>query len=354
MLTEPLQHSVCPIATSPQQLKLGQLTGKDSRWHDYDLWAGRPIDVKNVTVYRGNNRQNFIPKFKRSEGRDVTICAFATRADHNDQINQYFLGEVSQPELGSSLAAVQREFPESVSIQVRFDDQYLPAWVFEYPFGKIDYDEILQAFKLFADDPGSILAASIAAGKSERTGTYTRLTSRQRQVVDAFSRVIQGSSYSKRTFVLFAVAGFTSEILTQGKPQWFVRFFRRLLQMEVLGTKNKFGAGSRRCPNFPDSQTGGLPDPLGSVSAMLDLLEEAAKEIEDSGLMFQAFDTPSPHVLMGRLDNNRKITIYAYCGGRSEKGLPCDTFPLVLGKNKTCTSCGKLVCHECGFCSAVC
>lgn len=331
-----------------------QIEGGDKRWQDFDILANRPIDVKNATVYRRNSRQNFIPKFKRSGDHDVVIAAFATARGTFGGLEQTFLGEVSKPDIDLSRSAVQRAFPGLEAIQVRFDDQYLPAWSFEYPFGKINYVELLNAYELLAERPESIVAAALAAGKVREIGAYARLKSSQRRIIDLFSEAVLDSSYSKKTIVLFAVSGFMSEILSGGNAFGFIRFFRKLFQMEELGERDKRRVGAKMCPPFPESNTGGLADPLRSVSNMFDLLERSAKEISASDLEFSAFHAPNPYVLLGRLKSGRKITVYAYCGGRSEAGILCDTFPLVVGNNNTCRKCGKLICHKCGFCSSGC
>lgn len=331
-----------------------QTEGKDNRWRDFDIWAGRPLDVKNTTVYRQNARQNFVPKFKRSGSQDVVISAFATMRGTFGRIEQSYLGEVSQHDLDLSRSAVQRVFPGLETIQVRFDDQHLPAWSFEYPFGKLNYEELFNAYLLLAERPESILAAALAAGNVHEIGAYTRLSAQQRRIIDLFSQAVTESTYSKRTIVLFVVSGLISEVLSGGAPVKFVKFFRKLFQMEELGTRYGDSIGAKKCPPFPESKTGGLPDPLHSVRNMFDLLERAAEAISASGLNFKAFHAQNPHVLLGRLKGGRQITVYAYCGGRSEAGIPCDTFPLILAKNDTCHRCGKLVCHECGFCSSGC
>lgn len=331
-----------------------QTRGKDNRWRDFDIWASRPLDVKNTTVYRQNARQNFVPKFKRSGSQDVVISAFATMRGTFGGIEQTYLGEVSQHDLELSRAAVQRAFPGLETIQVRFDDQHLPAWSFEYPFGQLNYEELFNAYLLLAERPESILAAALAAGNVHEIGAYTRLSARQRRIIDSFFQVVLESTYSKRTIVIFAVSGFISEVLSGGAPLSFVRFFRKLFQMEELGRRYGDGVGAKKCPPFPESNTGGLPDPLHSVRNMFDLLERAAEAISASGLDFEAFHAQNPHVLLGRLKGGRQVTLYAYCGGRSKASIPCDTFPLILGKNDTCHRCGKLVCHECGFCSSGC
>lgn len=331
-----------------------QTGGNDSRWRDFDIWANKPLDVKNTTVYRQNARQNFIPKFKKSGCQDVVISAFATARGTFGGIEQTYLGEVSQHDLDLSRSAVHRAFPGLETIQVRFDDQYLPAWAFEYPFGEVDYEELLSAYLLLAERPESILSAAIAAGKGQEIDVYKRINASQRRIIDLFSQAVLDSTYSKRTMVLFAVSGLISEVLSGGTPVEFIRFFRRILQMEKLGERNQGSVGAKMCPPFPESNAGGRPDPLRSVHSMFDLLERAAEEISASGLDFEAFHAQNPHILLGRIKGGRQITVYAYCGGRTESGIPCDTFPLVVGNNDSCRRCGKLVCHECGFCSIGC
>lgn len=356
-----------------EDVSILQLGGQDTRWKDFDIRADKPIDVKNTTIYRNNTRQNFVRKFKRANGDDVVIAGIATRQDRV-RVIQTYLGEVSQDDLRMTEAAIQRAFSNVEPVQIRLDDRHLPAWAFEYPFGQLNYTELLDAYKLLADKPKSILAAAIAAGKVRDIPTYEKLPPSQRRIVDLFSEVVNNSSYSKKTIVLFAVAGVVSETLTGGDPQGFVNFFRQLLEMEELGQtepprvpsidlifgksravqSDKTGVGARRCPPFRESNIGGLADPLDSVPKMLSLLSQAAVGVASSGLDFVAFHAPNPHILLGCPKDGPVITVYAYCGGRSKIGISCDTFPMVIGRNDTCRSCGKLICHECGFCSTGC
>jgi len=345
ILEEPIED--CSIL----QLKQG-----DERWRDYDVHAGKPIDVKNVTIYQKNARQNFIPKFKRSKSREVTLAAFATRRGRYSGITQYYLGEVSESQLKNTSTTIEAIFPNVGGLEVRYDDQYLPAWAFEYPFGKIDYEELLKAYNIFAKKPASILAASIAAGMTQSVGAYTGLNKSQKSVVDMFCKAVSETSYSKRTIVLFAIAGFKSEVLKGKNPEGFIKFFRKILDMEELGrgSSDYFPTGSLLPPDFSGSRVGGLIDPLNSVCDLLKLLQKAGAEIAASNYEFVAFHSPNPYLLLGRLRDNRQVTVYAYCGGKNDNGFSCDTFPLVIGENKICKDCGKLICHECGFCSQNC
>src|SRR5690606_25077708 len=91
-----------------------QTIDRDERWKYFDIFSDKPIDVKNVTIYRNNVRQSFISKFKRHATEDVTICAIATKTNTPEfrknslspSIRQTFLGELTRSELHRSKAAV--------------------------------------------------------------------------------------------------------------------------------------------------------------------------------------------------------------------------------------------------------
>jgi hypothetical protein len=102
---------------------------------------------------------------------------------------------------------------------------------------------------LLADRPESILAAALAAGKVRDIGAYERLKASQRLIIDLVSETFLNSSYSKRTIVLFAVSGFISEILSGDNALGFIRFFRRLFQIEELGKRYEDRVGAKM-PTF--------------------------------------------------------------------------------------------------------
>lgn len=332
-----------------------QLGHSDDRWKDFDLWVGRPIDVKSALGHYRNRRQNFVPKFKRTAGVDVAVAGVASSINYSDRyISQIFLGEVTSTDISKTLAAIDNQFP-GLRINLNVDDKYLPAWAFDDPFAALDYDVLLEVCSLLADRPESILAAAIAAGKADTLGTYRRLNDAQRAIVDSFCLVISKSAYSKRTIALFAIASFINFVLEGEDPVHFIRFFRKLIALEQLGAYGKeINVGSRYLGRLYESDSGGLSDPLRSIPHLLKLLEEVGAEVVKRQLRFESFQTPSAYILVGRLTSGKKITLYAYCGGRDSRGYSCDTFPLRVGHNDTCGECGKLICHECDHCSEDC
>lgn len=338
-----------------------QLNGNDERWKAFDIFCEKPIDVKNVNVYRNNIRQSFVSKFKRHETAEVTIAAIATRTSrsmrgrgrYSHRIQQIFLGELDKSELLRAKRAVESSFERTPFSQIQIQDRYLPAWAFELPLTDIDYDALLSAYDLFGAHPESVLSAAIAAASPERAPAYSRLNPAQKTLVDSFVSAIAASSYSKKTIALFTIAGFSDELICGRPGKSFVLFMMRLLALEPISGPRSHNFRLAQ-PEFSGSDVGGLYDPLGAMVSLFTALSDAADHIQAKGLQFDAFHAPSPSVLLGRLRDGPRITIYTHCGGRSEQGRPCDSFPLVVGKNATCPGCGKLVCHDCSYCSAHC
>ena len=71
-------------------------------------------------------------------------------------------------------------------------------------------------------------------------------------------------------------------------------------------------------------------------------------------MSFVHFDAPGPHVLVGKDERGNRVTLYAYCGGKLKNGSWCNHFPLIITRNPSCRSCGRLICNECEFCSEGC
>jgi hypothetical protein len=349
------------INGSAEDCSILQIYGQDRRWKSFDIFSGKPIDVKNVNVYRNNVRQSFVSKFKKQDDKDVIIAAIATRATrftsgrdrYSLRIHQTFLGELSKSELICSKDAVDQIFRRAPFSQIQIEDRYLPAWSFELPLLDMDYSKLIDAYDLFGAKPESILSAAIAAGSPERASAYGALNPAQKKCVDALVFATTSSSYSKRTLALFMIAGFAEEVVCGRSGKSFILFIKRMMSLDpISGHRSHYFRLTH--PEFGGSDVGGLYDPLGALASLQSALLSASDHIQTSGLSFDSFHAPSPSVLLGRLREGSRITIYTHCGGRSERGGPCDTFPLVLGKNPTCAGCGKLVCHECGHCTHHC
>jgi len=100
----------------------------------------------------------------------------------------------------------------------------------------------------------------------------------------------------------------------------------------------------------------GIFDPLGTIESFIETLSILWNNKEHTNLReFELFKFNGVGLLEGKRRSNQKYeTILAYCGGFIEGKGKCGNNPLILGKHESCPSCGKLICEECGHCSANC
>jgi len=100
----------------------------------------------------------------------------------------------------------------------------------------------------------------------------------------------------------------------------------------------------------------GIFDPLGTIESFIETLSILWSNKEHTNLReFELFKFNGVGLLEGKRRNKQKYeTILAYCGGFIEGKGKCGNNPLILGKHECCPSCGKLICEECGHCSANC
>jgi len=100
----------------------------------------------------------------------------------------------------------------------------------------------------------------------------------------------------------------------------------------------------------------GIFDPLGTIESFIETLSILWSNKEHTNLReFELFKFNGVGLLEGKRRNKQKYeSILAYCGGFVEGKGKCGNNPLILGKHESCPSCGKLICEECGHCSANC
>lgn len=129
--------------------------------------------------------------------------------------------------------------------------------------------------------------------------------------------------------------------------------------------------------DWPSARKRGFPlgaiDPLNLVANLVQTLTLLWENRSITALNeFSSFRFGGLGLLQARRNDDVEwTTILAYCGGTeyvktedggiflSEAGHPtpkgkCGHTPLVLGNHQTCSSCQKLLCDRCGFCSVVC
>ena len=102
-----------------------------------------------------------------------------------------------------------------------------------------------------------------------------------------------------------------------------------------------------------------LYDPLNTIKDFCDSLQTLWENRKKVNLTeFTIFKFNGRGLLQAKRSESENVltTILAYCGGWVDKKGKCGHTPLVIGKDKNCSSCGRLICpkENCGYCTNRC
>ncbi|WP_288990428.1 hypothetical protein [uncultured Sphingopyxis sp.] len=343
-----------PVDVSAQQLG-GDLGSK--AWMSHDVYADRAIDVKNATSFHSCRRHNYISKFKSINDSEVAIAGVVSKPRvRHGSVQQRFLGICTERSLNAVQSAINGLSGRQQALELTFYERTLPPWAFELEHMNPDFQLLHSVASIISWNAETVLATALAVGEAKNSRPYTNLTVAQRDIVDRFAMAIEEAGYSKATIYLFALSEFIDRVLLGKDTAAFLRFFRKIISIEDFRQKTmdhkryKYEISLA----FRGSSCGGLYDPLNSIDECLHLLELAGNNIASSGLSFKGFSAANPHTLIGRTTDDQYVTVFAYCGGLSKAGAPCNKFPLVIFENLNCFGCGRLICDECQFCSQGC
>ncbi|NES05833.1 MAG: hypothetical protein F6K22_25300, partial [Okeania sp. SIO2F4] len=120
---------------------------------------------------------------------------------------------------------------------------------------------------------------------------------------------------------------------------------------------------------FEDSQTDNLEnsktnhplkiyDPLQTIQSFCNTLQTLWENQEETKLSeFKIFKFRHEGILQGKkASHDSWKTIIAYCGGKIEKKGKCGNYPLLIGREENCPTCGYLICpkENCQCCQPNC
>ncbi|WP_203073308.1 hypothetical protein [Falsiroseomonas ponticola] len=358
------------LGLEAKDISITQINGRGDLWRSCDIETDVLIDVKNATNSGSRTRHIFVDKFKMVSGESVEIAGVIS-ATHLEAImrgrgkkarqtgefrkyaNQTFLGVTRNTSLESVQNAVNLLPGRPQEIRLSFYENNLPPWAFELPGAGVNYELLFSLSELFAQKPETILSTSIACGRHARTGTYSRLSDTQKDIVHNFSTVIVTCGVSKASIALFTISEFINRLLLGQNPTHFIKFMRKIVYIEGfsdLAQENDYDAFI----DIEESHCLGLYDPTNSILDLFNLLSDCADSILGQDITFVHFNVPHPHLMIGRTEQGRYLTVYAYCGGKLPSGSWCSRFPLIIGEHKNCGECGKLICDQCDFCTEGC
>ena len=369
-----------------EDISISQLDGKTRDWTTHDLLVDLTVAVDVKNARRPINGRAFyvehtVPRFKLDRrNRHVRIAGALSPYLQLQYIKKpdtatfkidelIFLGETSR----DSIDQLAHTFGSATFEVIRNYENTIPNWVFGYPqaFYRAFSAELKRLtggcewpaegeWKYVLDDSEMMQAipALCVAGKPLPAEISVRLSGWQ---VDFYLRMQRLLGDPPALPIVYL------SVLTD--------FLRRLKENQEdfspVGYRPMLFTSS---PEHTVSYPLGAIDPLGLVDELINTLKTLWGGRAEANLdRFSTFRFGGLGILQGREKQQRNwVTIVAYCGGivyqadqygavlinadgrpQSEKG-KCGHTPLVVGKNRTCLSCGKLVCDKCEFCSKPC
>ena len=329
-----------------EDISILQITSpNDDRWKKADIETnGRLVDVKNArTSFSSPNSysEHCVPRFKLDRNRRyVSISAFLSQYRDDAPQSIIWLGETTMGEIEK----LQHEFDSEylkVTFSTHLNNSFLPAWLFDYP--SVCYLDREAALVLIRSpefvfprqecDIGSgVLANRVISSKTEGTLGL--------EAMELERRIKKG--------------GLNRAVL-------FLHVLDRFCHVS-LDDKTFKGTGLDKIlfPPFNGNTKNplGVYDPLETVWNLWKVLVAVSEKCLKEAKRFTAFRLRGANILQGKRHDGNWSTIFAYCGGRlrlnNETTVRCGQNPIHLGQDEPCPSCGRLICHRCGFCSSLC
>lgn len=398
-----VKHFYERIGSSVEDVAIRQLDGGTDEWKTHDLLVDGTIAVDVKNARRPMNGKDFyvehtVPRFKLDRsGRNVRIAGIlspylqleflrnprkaASKFEVDDLV---FLGETSREQidrLSSTFTSAHLEV-------IRSSERTIPNWVFGYPetsyrafvdrVGQFkrdcdwpedsEWQHVLSDSEKVSAIPGLCVAGvplprAIASKLSpQQLGFYERL------------QVTVGSPPALPAIFLTVLSDFL-ERLKEDDPGYSPQGYLPIL-FPNIPRHSAVSPDMRRASGWPPQLAYplGAIDPLGLVRALVDTLTALWLGRKKTSLArFSSFRFGGLGILQGReATQARWMTLVAYCGGTiyqtdesgtvlvNDEGEPkyvkgkCGRSPLVIGRDRTCVDCGKLICSTCGFCSDSC
>ncbi len=326
--------------------------GQGGDWVDFDFDVGYPVDVKNAraTINGGAHfAEHAVAKFKQERLSLLQVRVVGVRSTYFADAREVagggpgaettVLGEASASDLRALQSWMQERYGRVLSVDELWTPKRLPGWVFEYPddhYPKRD-EAVDLLISLTATDgteflrPGLWLIASAMGRAPEGTFPHSPL-------VADLAQVLSRCGLSKRSVIAVAIG----TVLEAALRQYDTRDVIQQIRVAISLTDE------------PSDDPLGLDDPLGYVGRFLTTLGLLGKGLQPFAGRIRRFYLRGPDLLEAELDDERRWTMVAYCGGWLPQKGRCGSAPLVVGQHENCRQCRRLVCSDCGFCHDSC
>ena len=349
-------------------ISIHQITHESQSWiaGDICLDLNQFIDVKNArSSFHSNVYSEFcIPAFKQERGSDVEIAAVlspylkkeemegaVSPPSHRSYQEVQFLGVFNRAKL-EKLEQLFSNRLVRIDMTRGFDSKtYLPHWLFDYDaqFYAQQLELLMQCQQLqeaeIPDWEDTIIA---------KQNPLPLFIAARRQLPKEWSDCFP----EWKIAFINSLVNLPAERLSL--PYMFLSLLTHFLSMLSY-------QGTDYCPSeyrdilfcdYYGNQPLKLYDPLNVIRDWCDTLQTLWKHREEANLTeFRIFKFNGRGLLQGkRHERDFETTILAYCGGLIKGKGKCGHTPLVIGKHKTCLTCGRLICphKDCGYCTSSC
>lgn len=334
-----------------------QLDGENEEWKNYDLKVGNDkIDVKNARREGPKMTKHHVQrKFEeRTALNGIKICGIVSPRDMEGQSLIEYIGETSIKKINELKEAFKNtkviKIDKALDVSTSYSNAFypngrthsrvFPPWIFDYPDYvyrertealkdfRVTVEEHKQVVKEMLEEMSELLPIMAAAGvEIPVTGDET-----QKVIFAAkLANKVREHGLSLPIIYLTVLCHFL-DMARSDSPGWD--------GPKALYKQCLFIHADQRKPL-------GIDDPLRVISGLIEVLEQLWNDGGKNHLgEFKAFNLVNFNILRGEKKSSEWKTLVAYCGN-------CGKYPLVIGKEKNCENCGKLIC-DCGYCSDNC
>ncbi|WP_156902058.1 hypothetical protein [Azohydromonas australica] len=369
-----------------EDISIKQLDGQSEDWLTHDLLVDGTIAVDVKNARRPVNGKKFyvehtVPRFKTDRNNSgvkiagilspyLNLRYIKNPNEVNFNIDKLiFLGETTR----DSIERLIVNFNSPTFEVIRNYERTFPHWLFGYP--QAWYQKFSTSIKQLTDgcewprdmeweyllddsEKMKIIPALCVTGKPLPSVVSSRLSSWQ---IDFYSKIQRlEDALPKLPAIFLSILTDFLDRLKENQADFSPKDYLPLLYAENINSSIPHPLGAI--------------DPLGIVQGLVNTLTILWDGRDKANLKkLSNFRFIGMGILQGREKESRKWkTIIAYCGGAIyetdesgaviltpdgepllEKG-KCGHSPLIIGDNRTCLACGKLVCSQCGFCSLPC
>lgn len=356
------------IGYTVEDISAHQVTYKSLDWKQGDINIDNVdlLDVKNArssvnsTVYS----EFCVPSFKKNRNSDVKIVGVlspylqlrymdGTEEPKFSFPNPIVLGDFDKTKLKKLENIFSNSFI-SINLSRELDpNNYLPHWLFDYnerfytkqldliyKIQQLKHTDIPYWEDIFIESNCNPLPLIIAAKRQLPKTWFDSLPQWKTNFITNLIN-IPAERISLPYLFLFLLRHFLS-MLSYNASDYSPQKYKEILYV-----------------NSETNRPLKLYDPLNTIKDFCDSLQTLWENREKVNLTeFTIFKFSGRGLLQAKRSKSESnwTTILAYCGGWVDKKGKCGYTPLVIGKHKNCSTCGRLICpkENCGYCSDRC